>query len=91
MEWTCHILPLSPHLCGQEKGDYPSIRHYLTKEQANCVYKKTESGELSNTETIQHELECKRHLDKIDDTSGDTNLYRELIVNNADKLEPVST
>ena len=63
----------------------------MTREQANFVYKKTESGEIIYTETIQQELECERQLDKIDDTSGDTNPYKELIVNNTEKLETVST
>ena len=49
----------------QEKGNYPSIGQYLTREQANFVYKKTESGEIINTETLQPELEYERQLDKI--------------------------
>ena len=46
---------------------------------------------MINTETLQQELEHKRQLNKIDNTSGDTNLYRELIVNNAVKIEPLLT
>ena len=57
----------------------------MTRKQANFVG----SGEIINTETLQQELEYKRQLNKIDDTSGDTNPYKELIVNNAEKLEPV--
>ena len=34
--------PLSPKIGGQEKGNYPSIGQYLTREQANFVYKKTD-------------------------------------------------
>ena len=75
------LFPLRPKIDGQEKGDYPSTGQYLTREQAHFVYKKTKSGEIINTETIQ-ELECRRQLDKIDDTSGDTNSYKELIVKN---------
>ena len=63
----------------------------MTREQAHLVYKKTESGEIIHTETTQQELEFERQLDMIDDTSGDTNPYKELIVNNAEKLETVST
>ena len=63
----------------------------MTKEQANFVYKKTESGEMINTETLQQELEHKTQLNKIDDMSGDTNLYKELIVNNAEKIELLLT
>ena len=47
------FLPLSPKIDGQEKGNYPSIEQYLTWEQANFVYEKTESGKMINTETLQ--------------------------------------
>ena len=47
---------------------------------ANFVYKKTESGEMINTETMQQELEHERQLNKIEGTSGDTNPYKEMIV-----------
>ena len=57
--------------------------------QVNFVYKKTKSGEVINTETLQQELEYERQLNKIDDTSGDKNPYKELIINNAAKIEPV--
>ena len=62
---------------------------YLTREQANLVYKKTESGEMINAKTLKQELEHERQLNKIDDRSGDTNPYKELIVNNAEKIEPL--
>ena len=42
-------------------------------------------------ETIQQELEQERQLDRVDDTNGETNPYKELIVNNAEKLEPLIT
>ena len=58
-------------------------------EQANFVHKKTEPDEMINTETLQQELELKRQLNKIDDTSGETNPYKELIVNNTEKIEPL--
>ena len=50
---------------------------------------KRQSGEMINTKTLQQELEHKRQLNKIDNTSGDTNPYEELIVNNAEKIEPL--
>ena len=46
---------------------------------------------MINTETLQQELEHKKQLNKIDDTNGDTNLYKELILNNAEKIEPLLT
>ena len=61
----------------------------MTREQANFVYKKTESGELINRETLQQELEHERQLNKTDDTNGDTNPYKEMIVSNAEKIEPL--
>ena len=61
----------------------------MAREQANFVYKKTESGEMINTETLQQELEDKRQLNKMDDTNIDPNWYKEMIVNNAEKIEPL--
>ena len=62
----------------------------MTTEQARYVYKKTESGEIINTETIQQELEQERQLNKIDDTNRETNPYRELIVNNVEKIRTIN-
>ena len=36
---------------------------------------------------MREEIDPDAELDKIDDNSGDKNPYRELIINNADKLE----
>ena len=51
--------------------------------------KKTELGEMINTETLQQELEHERQLDKIDGTNRDTNPHKEMIVNNAEKIAPL--
>ena len=40
---------------------------------------------------MEQEIEQERQLDKMDDTSGETNPYKELIVNNAEKIEPLMT
>ena len=69
----------------------PSIGQFLTKEQASYVYKKTESGEIITVDTTQQEIEQEEQLNKIDDKSRETNPYRELIVNNAEKIEPLMT
>ena len=55
------------------------------REQTNYAYRKTELGELINTETLQQELEHERQLNKIGDTSREINPYKELIVNNVEK------
>ena len=40
---------------------------------------------------IQQEIKQEKQLGKIDDTSGETNPYRELFVNNVEKIEPLIT
>ena len=40
---------------------------------------------------IQQKIEQEKQLGKIHDTSRETNPYRELIVNNAEKIEPLMT
>ena len=51
------FLPLSPKIGGLINDNKPSIGQYLTREQANFEYKKTESGEVIISETLQQELE----------------------------------
>ena len=80
---TTTFLPLDSKIGGPISYDKPSIGKFLTREQTSCMYKKTESGEMINADTIQQEIEQKEQLNKIGDTSGETNPYRELIVNNA--------
>ena len=42
---------------------------------------------MINTETLQQELEHERQLNKIDDVRGGINPYKQMIVNNAEKIE----
>ena len=88
---TPTFLPLSPKIGGQINNNKPSASQYLTKEQAKHVYKKTESGDIINTEILHQEIEQERQLNRTDDASGDTNPYKELMVNNAEKIEPLLT
>ena len=81
------VLPLSPKIDGVVNNNRPSIGQYWTRKQAYFVYKKIESGEMINTKTLQQELEHERQLNKTEDTSGNTNPYKDLIVNNAEKIE----
>ena len=46
---------------------------------------------IINTDTIEQEMEQEEQLSKIDDTNGETNPYQELVVNNAEKIEPLMT
>ena len=83
------FLPLSPQIGGQVNNNRPNVGQYLTREQANYVYKNTELGKVINTETLQQELEHERQLNRIGDTNGETNPYKELKVNNTEKIEPL--
>ena len=42
-------------------------------------------------DTIQQEIEQEKQLGRIDDTGRETNPYKELIVNNAEKIELLMT
>ena len=44
---------------------------------------------MININTLQEEIEQDQELNKLDDTSGDINPYRELIVKNTEKIEKV--
>ena len=46
---------------------------------------------MINTDMIEQDIEQEKQLDKMDDASGETNPYKELIVNNAEKIEPLMT
>ena len=51
------------------------------------IYRKVKLGNLINKKTMRQEIDQDVELDKMDDASGNENLYRELIVNNAGKTE----
>ena len=53
---TTTFLPLDSKICGQVRNDRPSIGQFLTREQANYIYKKIETGEMINTNTIEQEI-----------------------------------
>ena len=69
------FLPLDSKIGGQVIHDRPKVGQFLTREQANYVYKKVETGEMINTDTIQQEMEQEEQLNEIDDTNGETNPY----------------
>ena len=53
--------------------------------------KKVELGSLINKETMRDEIDLDVELDRVDDDSRDENLYEELIVNNAIKIDSASS
>ena len=88
---TTAFLPLDSKIGGQINYNRPSTGQFLTRKQANFVYKKVETGEVISVDTIQQEMEQEEQLNKIDDMSGEINPYQELIANNAEKIEPLMT
>ena len=46
---------------------------------------------MINKNTIKEELDVDVELDRMDNNSGDENPYKELIVNNAGKIESALT
>ena len=88
---TTAFLPMDSKIGGQVRNDRPSVGQFLTREQANYIYKKIETGEMINTDAIEQEIKQEEQLNRIDGTSGETNPYHELIVNNAEKREPLIT
>ena len=88
---TTTFLPLDYKIGGQVGHVKPNIGQFLTIWQANYIYKKVETGEIINTDTIQQEMEQEEQLNRIDDTNGKTNPYQELIINNAERVDPLMT
>ena len=82
------FLLLDSRIGGQSRDNHPTVGQYLTRDQTKYVYKKVETGETINADTIQQEIEQEKQLNRMDDGNGEINPYRELIVNNAEKIEP---
>ena len=87
---TTKFLPLDSRIGGQKERSL-TVGQYLTRYQTRYIYKKIETGEVINTDIIQHEIEQDKQLSKIDDMNGEVNPYRELIANNAERTEPLMT
>ena len=86
-----NFLPLDFKTGGPSEDSHPTVGQYLTRDQTRHVYKKVETGESINADMIQQEVEQEKQLNKLDDGSGEENLYRELIINNAEKMEVQKT
>ena len=88
---TTAFLPLDSRIGAQGRDNHPTVGQFLTREQTRYIYRKVEIGEIINTGTIEREIEQDKQLNRIDDTSRETNPYKELIINNAEKIEPFMT
>ena len=85
---TITFLPLDFKTGGQSRDSCSTVGQYLTRDQSRYIYKKVETGEMINIDTIQQEIEQEKTLNRIDDKNGENNPYRELIVNNAERTDP---
>ena len=81
------FLPLDFKTGGQNKDNHPTVGQYLTRDQSRYMYKKVESGESINADTVQQEVDQEKQLRKLGNDSGEENPYRELVVNNAERIE----
>ena len=88
---TTTFLPLDSRIGGQGRDNPPTVGQFLTRVQTRYIYRKLESGEIINTDMIEQEMEQEGQLNEMDDTSGEINPYQELIVNNAEMIEPLMT
>ena len=86
---TTAFLPLDFRIGGQNRDSYPMVGQYLTRGQTRYIYKKVETEELINTDTVQQEIEQEEQLNKIDDDNGEINPYRKLVVTNSERTEPL--
>ena len=85
------FLPLDFKTGGQNKDSHPTVGQYLTRDQTRYIYKKVESGESINADTVQQEIDQEKQLSKLDNDNGEENPYRELIINNAERIEMQKT
>ena len=81
------FLPLDSKIGGQSRDSHPTVGQYLTREQVKHIYKKVETGETINVDTMKLEIEQEKQLSQMDDNNGEVNPYRELVVNNVEKIE----
>ena len=81
------FLPLDFRIGGQSRDSHPTVGQYLTRDQARHIYKKVETGGIINIDTVKHEIEQEKQLNRMDDDSGEVNPYRELVINNAENIE----
>ena len=81
------FLPLDSRIGGQSRDSHLTVGQYLARDQARHIYKKVETGGIINVDMMKHEIEQEKQMSQMDDDSGEVNPYRELVVNNAEKIE----
>ena len=73
-------MPLSTKISGQARYIKNEEVICLMNGQARHIYKKTESGNIINVDTIKQEKEIDQYVDKIDDTNNKINPYHERVM-----------
>ena len=70
------FLSLYVNIGGQIRSDKHKYKEniYLTEDQARQIYKKVESGNIIDVNTLKQEID--QELNRLDDTSRDINPYR---------------
>ena len=86
-----NFLPLDFKTGGPSEDSCPTVGQYLTRNQTRHIYKKVETGEPINADMVQQEIEQEKQLNKLDNDSGEENPFRELVINNAEKIEAQKT
>ena len=54
---TTAFLPLDSRIGGQGRDDNPTVGQFSTREETRYIYRKVETGEIINTDTIEQEIE----------------------------------
>ena len=83
------FLSLNASIGGKPKSLQIQERNLLTEDQARHIYIKVESGNIIDIDTLKQEIDQDLELNWLDESSRDIIPYRELIVNNAEKVETV--
>ena len=59
---TTAFLPLDSRIGGQGRDSHPTVGEYLTRERAKHIYKKVETGQTINVDTIKLQMEKEKQL-----------------------------
>ena len=70
---TIAFLSLDSKIGGQVSCDRSNVGQFLTREQANYIYKKVETSKMIDTNIIQQEIEQEEQSNKMNDTNRETN------------------
>ena len=72
------FLPLDSKIGGQGRDSHPTVGQYLTREQTKHIYKKVETGETINVDTMKLEIEQEKQLSPMDDDNGEVTHIKSL-------------